>query len=201
MMFLGFCGHSTATVATKDDFENLSEMASNLGWEKLHCKRTGFHMQPLVSLKLPILKLLPFHVQIQPVAFRNLMSTMGSKQFPTTWFAMPSRKPTTRKTKDLHEKPPFSHWKRWGGCQSFLWPGWEEVATLTALVPACCRSDGSLVVADVDSNEKILAPPGCGAAVVYRLGYYNIILPRTPHSEENLVIYLYLIYRYIIFKK
>ena len=53
--------------------------------------------------------------------------------------------------------------------------------------PCSARSDGSLVVANQDSEEMVLAPPNCGASVVYRLGYYNIALPKTTHSEENLV--------------
>lgn len=28
---------------TQEDFENLAEVASNLGWDKLHQKRTGSH--------------------------------------------------------------------------------------------------------------------------------------------------------------
>ena len=51
-------------------------------------------------------------------------------------------------------------------------------------VAGCTRSDGSLVVANRDKMEKTLAPPNCGAAVVYRLGYYNILLPKTKQSEE-----------------
>ena len=54
----------------------------------------------------------------------------------------------------------------------------------------CFRSDGSLVVCDKDGNEKVLAPPNCGAAVVYRIGYYNIVLPKTAHSEETLFVVL-----------
>lgn len=52
---------------------------------------------------------------------------------------------------------------------------------------ASCRSDGSLVVADRNKEEKVLAPPGSGATVVYRLGHYNILLPKTTHSEEPLI--------------
>lgn len=48
----------------------------------------------------------------------------------------------------------------------------------------CTRSDGALVVADANHVEKVLAPAGSGATVVYRLGYYNICLPKTLHSEE-----------------
>ena len=47
MIFWSFWSHSIATVATKDEFENLSEMASGLGWEKLHCKRTDFQIKPV----------------------------------------------------------------------------------------------------------------------------------------------------------
>ena len=50
-----------------------------------------------------------------------------------------------------------------------------------------CRSDGSLVVANKEKEEKVLAPPGCGATIAYRLGYYNILLPKTTHSEEKLI--------------
>ena len=52
----------------------------------------------------------------------------------------------------------------------------------------CFRSDGSLVVSDKEGMEKVLAPPNCGAAVVYRMGYYNIVLPKTAHSEETLLV-------------
>lgn len=43
-----------------------------------------------------------------------------------------------------------------------------------------------MVVANIDKFEQVVAPPGCGATVVYRVGYYNVLLPRTEHSEENL---------------
>ena len=56
--------------------------------------------------------------------------------------------------------------------------------------PPSCRSDGSLVVADREKDEKLLAPPGCGATIAYRLGHYNILLPKTAHSEEILNSYL-----------
>lgn len=48
------------------------------------------------------------------------------------------------------------------------------------------RGDGSLVVANKEKVEKVLAPPDCGATVVYRLGYYNICLPKTQQSQEQL---------------
>lgn len=50
-----------------------------------------------------------------------------------------------------------------------------------------CRNDGSLIVCNKEKEEKILAPPGCGATIAYRLGYYNILLPKTTHSEEKLI--------------
>ena len=46
------------------------------------------------------------------------------------------------------------------------------------------------MVCDKDGNEKVLAPPNCGATVVYRIGYYNILLPKTAHSEETLFVVL-----------
>ena len=40
-------------------------------------------------------------------------------------------------------------------------------------------------MADSNKVEKVLAPGGSGANVVYRLGYYNICLPKTKQSEEH----------------
>lgn len=57
------------------------------------------------------------------------------------------------------------------------------------------RSDGSLIVANREKEEKVMAPPGCGASIAYRVGHYNILLPKTTHSEEKLVIYRWVLFQ------
>ena len=95
---------------------------------------------------------------------------------------------TPREKPNLSD-PPFTHWKRSFSNVSPHPAQSHPMAHTTSMpspcpVAGCTRSDGSLVVANRDKVEKILAPPNCGAAVVYRLGYYNILLPKTQQSEE-----------------
>ena len=135
-----------AVVATQEDFENLYQVAQNLGWDKMYAKRPMHHL----------------HCQSAFGVGCNVHRT---------------RKPPKERHHD--NDPPFQHWKRPGVI--FL----LHLFVKTILYPGT-RSDGALVVADNNKVEKVLGPPGSGATVLYRLGYYNACLPRTSHSEEQL---------------
>ena len=42
------------------------------------------------------------------------------------------------------------------------------------------------MVADRDNVEMVLAPPQCGASMIYRNGIYHMCLPATTRSQECL---------------